>query len=79
VGVPPDQLAAEEASFQRTQRLTQVRQADRNLKAAQAAAAILKSKLKFATEREEYIMGILRGLRSNEPNGLRESGKQTAI
>jgi hypothetical protein len=62
VGVSPDQLAAEEASFQRAQQLAQVRQADCNLKAARAAAAILMSKLKVATEREEYIMGALRGL-----------------
>jgi hypothetical protein len=60
VGVPPDQLAAEEASFQQAQRLVRVRQIDHNLKTAQAAAAILKSKLKFAMEREEYIMGVLR-------------------
>jgi hypothetical protein len=62
MGVPPDKLAAEEASFQRAQRLAQVKQADRNLMAARAAAAILKSKLKTATEREEYIMSTLRGL-----------------
>jgi hypothetical protein len=30
--------------------------------AARATAAILKSKLKMATEREEYIMTTLRGL-----------------
>jgi hypothetical protein len=62
MGVPPNKLAAEEASFQRAQRLAQVKQADRNLMAARAAAAILKSKLKAATEREEYILGALRGL-----------------
>jgi hypothetical protein len=62
VEVAPGKLAAEEASFQRAQRLAQIKQADRNLMAARAAAAILKSKLKMATEREEYILSTLRGL-----------------
>jgi hypothetical protein len=62
MGVPFDQLAAEEASYMRAVQHAQAKEADRQLKAAQAAAAIFKAKLKMTSEREEYVMSMLRKL-----------------
>jgi hypothetical protein len=62
LGVPTNQLAAEEASYQRAMQRAQAKEADRQLKAAQAAAAIFKAKLKAASKREEYVMSALRRL-----------------
>jgi hypothetical protein len=55
-----DRLTTKEASYERALECARIEELGRQLRTVQAAAAILKSKLKAATGREEFLMIELR-------------------